>query len=193
MSQRKSSSISVFPCANRGEFEGKANFNLQSRLTSEYNLTSIINQLVDVNSFVISPSDTSTPVDTSSPISFNINGYYFKIDTIENAIGEFSSSSNLYASIQLKTTYVSGFGNMIELSDTDSNSALVAGDSGETLDDAVFTGLDISDALRSGKNIYSLHILKKDGGSWYVPPESTIRFITDSTRRSVKIDDGELS
>ena len=192
MSQRKSSSISVFPCANRGEFEGKANFNLQSRLTSEYNLTSIINQLVDKHSFVISPSDTSTPVDTSSPISFNINGYYFKIDTIENAIGEFSNSNNLYASIQLKTTYVDGFGNMIELSAT-GDSDEVAGDSGLTLDDAVFTGLDISDALRSGTNIYSLHILKKDGGSWYVPPESTVRFITDNTRRSVKIDDGELS
>lgn len=192
MSQRKSSSISVFPCGNRGVF-GNTNFNLQSRLTSEYNLTSIINQLVDVNSFVISPSDTSTPVDTSSPISFNINGYYFKIDTIENAIGEFSSSSNLYASIQLKTTDVPGFGKMIELSDTDSDSTLVAGDSGKTLDDAVFTGLDISDVVRSGADVYSLHILKKDGGSWYVPPESTIRFITDNTRRSVKIDDGELS
>ena len=191
MSQRKSSSISVFPCANRGVF-GNTNFNLQSRLTSEYNLTSIINQLVDKNSFVISPSDTSTPVDISSPISFNINGYYFKIDTIENAIGEFSSSSNLYASIQLKTTDVPGFGDMIELSDTDSDSTLVAGDSGETLDDAVFTGLDISDVVRSGADVYSLHILKKDGGSWYVPPESTIRFITDNTRRSVKIDDGEL-
>lgn len=192
MSQRKSSSISVFPCGNRGKFEN-TNFNLQSRLTSEYNLTSIINQLVDKNSFVISPSDTSKPVNTSSPISFNINGYYFKIDSIENAIGEFSSSNNLYASIQLKTTNVPGFGNMIELSDTDSNSTVLAGDSGETLDDAVFTGLDVSDVLRSGPNVYSLHILKKDGGSWYVPPESTIRFITDSTRRSVKIDDGELS
>lgn len=192
MSQRKSSSISVFPCGNRGKFEN-TNFNLQSRLTSEYNLTSIINQLVDKNSFVISPSDTSKPVNTSSPISFNINGYYFKIDSIENAIGEFSSSNNLYASIQLKTTNVPGFGDMIELSDTDSSGAAVAGDSGKTLDDAVFTGLDISDVLRSGANVYSLHILKKDGGSWYVPPESTIRFITDSTRRSVKIDDGELS
>lgn len=191
MSQRTSSSISVFPCANRGKFEN-TNFNLQSRLTSEYNLTSIINQLVDKNSFVISPSDTSKPVDTSSPISFNINGYYFKIDSIENAIGEFSSSDNLYASIKLRTTNVPGFGNMIELSDTD-NGAQVAGDNGETLDEAVFTGLDISASLLSGSNVYSLHILKKVGGSWYVPPESTIKFITDSTRRSVKIDDGELS
>lgn len=192
MSQIKSSSISVFPCANRGEFGGNANFNLQSRLTSEYNLTSIINQLVDKKSFVISPSNTSIAVDTSSPISFNINGYYFKIDSIETAIGEFSNSNNLYASIQLMTTNVPGFGDMIELSAT-GNSDEVAGDSGQTLDDAVFTGLDISDELPSGLNVYSLHILKKDGESWYVPPESTIRFITDSERRSVKIDDGELS
>lgn len=191
MSQIKSSSISVFPCANRGKF-GDTNFNLQSRLTSEYNLTNIINQLVDENSFVISPSDTSEPVNTSEPISFNINGYYFKIDSIENAIGEFSNSDNLYASIQLMTTNVPGFGDMIELSAT-GDSDEVAGDSGQTLDDAVFTGLDISDELPSGLNVYSLHILKKDGGSWYVPPESTIRFITDNKRRSVKIDDGELS
>lgn len=191
MSQIKSSSISVFPCANRGKFED-TNFNLQSRLTSEYNLTSIINQLVDKNSFVISPSDISRAVDTSSPISFNINGYYFKIDTIENAIGDFSNASNLYASIQLMTTNVPGFGDMIELSDT-KNSDQVAGDTGQTLDDAVFTGLDISDELPSAPDVYSLHILKKDRGSWYVPPESTIRFITDSKRRSVKIDDGELS
>lgn len=192
MSQIKSSSISVFPCANRGEF-GNTNFNLQSRLTSEYNLTSIINQLVDKNSFVISPSDTIKPVDTSSPISFNINGYYFKIDSIENAIGEFSNSSDLYASIQLRTTNVPGFGDMIELSDTRRDRTQVAGDIGETLDDAVFTGLDISADEPSGLNVYSLHILKKDGGSWYVPPESTIKFITDNKRRSVKIDDGELS
>ena len=45
MSQIKSSSISVFPCANRGKF-GDTNFNLQSRLTSEYNLTSIINHII---------------------------------------------------------------------------------------------------------------------------------------------------
>lgn len=192
MSQIKSSSISVFPCANRGKFKGSVNFNLQSRLTSEYNLTSIINQLVDVNSFVISPSNTSKPVNTSEPISFNINGYYFKIDTIENAIGEFSDSDNLYASIQLRTTNVPGFGDMIELSAT-GDSSEVAGDSGQTLDDAVFTGLDISADEPSGLDVYSLHILKKDGGSWYVPPESTIKFITDNKRRSVKIDDGELS
>ena len=42
---------------------------------------------------------------------------------------------------------------------------------------------------------YSLKILEKRNGNWYVPEESKIKFLTTKSgnRRDISIDDGELT
>lgn len=176
----KSNAINVFPCANRGTA-----YNLQSRLTSEYNLTNIINQLIDTDSFVISNN-------LSNGISFNIHGYYFSVSDYTSITNLNSSWTDVYATITISSdVLVDGviFNELIVTGteDTSTNDSL-------DNDQTEFTGVEFSNSPASGDNTYSLHILHRDSisSSWYIPPESTVKFVTNSNKRSIKIDDGEL-
>ena len=176
----KSNAINVFPCANRGTA-----YNLQSRLTFEYNLTNIINQLIDTDSFVISNN-------LSNGISFNIHGYYFSVSDYTSITNLDSSWTDVYATITISSNVlVDGviFNELIVTGTED----IGASDSLDN-DQTEFTGVAFSNSPAKGDNTYSLHILHRDstGSSWYIPPESTVKFVTNSTRRSIKIDDGEL-
>lgn len=183
-----SNNINVFPCANRG-----GNYDLPSRLTSEYNLTNIINQLLDADSFVI-----TTTLSDQSPISFNIHGYYFNVTdyTIITSLSGLESASDIYASIIVSSS-TSAEGNISFQELNVFNSSGTAG--GLNLDDSAtttFRGIIFTadDTLSNpSQGIYTLHILTKSGSSWVVPAESTVKFITNSNKRSVCIDDGILS
>lgn len=187
MAYINSNSIDVFPCANRG-----GNHNLQSRLTSEYNLTNIINQLIDQDSFVITTSLTS-----GGPLSFNIHGYYFNVLNYNDIINLGISGDDIYASIRIKANTSTGGVIFHELSvgGTEENEGSGLDDNDPT--NGLFRGIiftspsDIPDA--GGDQIYSLHILHRDSGVWSIPQESTVKFITDSSKRSIRIDDGELN
>lgn len=173
----KSNAINVFPCANRGTA-----YNLQSRLTSEYNLTNIINQLIDTDSFVISNN-------LSNGISFNIHGYYFNVSDYKEITNLDSSWTDVYAEITIASNTIDGLTfNELTINGTE--------DVATDLDaDTNFTGIAFTDTKPAeAQDHYSLHILHRDSTSsdWYIPPESTVKFVTNSTRRSIKIDDGEL-
>ena len=176
----KSNAINVFPCANRGTA-----YNLQSRLTSEYNLTNIINQLIDTDSFVISNN-------LSNGISFNIHGYYFSVSDYTSITTLDSSWTDVYATITISSDVLVDGVIFNELIAT-RTAGIGASDSLDN-DQTEFTGVAFSNSPAEGDNTYSLHILHRDstGSSWYIPPESTVKFVTNSTRRSIKIDDGEL-
>ena len=169
-----SNAINVFPCANRGKA-----YNLQSRLTSEYNLTNIINQLIDVDSFVITTQINSD----QKALSFNIHGYYFNVADYTSITNLDASWTDVYAQITIASNKVDGLV---------FNELTIVGTEDVDTD---FTGVDFTGTKPAeAQDHYSLHILHRDSTSsaWYIPPESTVKFVTNSTRRSIKIDDGEL-
>ena len=172
-----SNSINVFPCANRG-----SDYNLQSRLTSEYNLTNIINQLIDTDSFVISSN-------LSNGLSFNIHGYYFNVSNYQHITNLDSSWTDVYAEITIANNTVDGLTfNELTVNGTEDVSTDLDADT--TFTGVAFTGTKPTEA----QDHYYLHILHRNSTSsdWYIPPESTVKFLTNSKRRSIKIDDGEL-
>lgn len=173
----KSNAINVFPCANRGTA-----YNLQSRLTSEYNLTNIINQLIDTDSFVISNN-------LSNGISFNIHGYYFNVIDYTSITNLDTSWTDVYAEITIASNTVDGLV-FNELTTVETEDVATDLDADTNFTGIAFTGTKPAEAQYH----YSLHILHRDSMSsdWYIPPESTVKFVTNSTKRSIKIDDGEL-
>ena len=184
MANLSSDSIKVFPCANRG-----TNYNLQARLTSEYNLTSIINQLIDTDSFVITPQVSST----QTSLSFNIHGYYFNVDDYTKITSLGISGNDIYAWIRVRSSTVDGV-IFYELATggTEEETSEVLDDSNNNFLGVNFTSQ--SNIPQSGDNndIYSLYLLHNSSGTWQVPSESTVKFITSNTKRSVRIDDGTL-
>ena len=174
-----SSSISVFPCANRGQ-----EYDLYSRLTSEYNLTNIINQLVDTDGFVI-----SYEINGKGTLSFNIHGYFFNVTDVNSIINgltteattEDTTVENIYGVITLRTV-----SNWTELGKVGA----------EIVDeDSSFTGIDFvaSKPVDVSANTYYLHLLAKNGETWEVPQESKVKFRTEGNSHSLIIDDGELT
>lgn len=179
----ESTNIGVFPSANRGD-----NYNLQARLTSEYNLTNIVNQLLDKDAFVITPK-----VSKDGEFAFNIHGYYFCIYNITTFLNksDFTSATTIWAYIKIASA-VNAIADTSEkvyyqLVDT-------SGEGGSPLDrDAGFTGVNfMSSQPADGDGIYMLQLLDKVGSSWVVHPESLIKFTTDSVHKSISIDDGTL-
>lgn len=173
-----SNSINVFPCANRGTA-----YNLQSRLTSEYNLTNIINQLIDTDSFVISNN-------LSNGLSFNIHGYYFNVSNYQDITNLDSSWTDVYAQITIAHNELESGLVFDELTVNGTEDVSTNLDADTTFTGVAFTSTKPAEA----QNHYFLHILHRDSTSsdWYIPPESTVKFVTNSTRCSIKIDDGEL-
>ena len=201
MAYLNSDNVVVFPCANRG-----GTYNLEARLTSEYYLTNIINQLIDKTSFVISPSISTTGLADGTPISFNINGYYFHISNYMNIVNLFSSaetpSTDIYASIRVYARTVTGYGannRMLELVSYDSSSPAgdfpvdVTSGSTTTFNGVDFTTSEPEDESSEGDFRYSLHILHKEGANWFIPQDSTIKFVTNSDKACGRIDDAVLS
>lgn len=169
-----SSSISVFPCANRGQ-----EYDLYSRLTSEYNLTNIINQLVDADGFVISYDSSG------NTLSFNIHGYFFNVTDVNSIINglttEDTTVEDIYGVITVRTTV----SNWTEL-----------GNVGIELDEnSLFTGINFvaSEPTDVSVNTYYLRLLTKNGETWEVPQESKVKFRTGGNSHSLIIDDGELT
>ena len=181
MSYINSNAINVFPCANRG-----SDYNLQSRLTSEYNLTNIINQLIDQDSFVI-----TSVLTTDGPLAFNIHGYYFNVSNYTSITG-LGLGNDIYAYIRVFSSTSNGVVfQELGTSGTEEGTEL---DSNSTFMGVNFVATQ-EEVPTSGDNnfYYSLHILHSDNGTnWTIPEESTVKFITNSTRRSIRIDDGEL-
>lgn len=175
-----SNSINVFPCANRGTA-----YNLQSRLTSEYNLTNIINQLIDTDSFVI-----TNVLTTDGPLAFNIHGYYFNVSNYQDITNLDSSWTDVYAQITIAHNELEGGLVFHELTVNGTEDVSTNLDGDTTFDGVEFTGTKPTEA----QDHYYLHILHRNSTSsdWYIPPESTVKFLTNSKRRSIKIDDGEL-
>ena len=176
-----SNAINVFPCANRGTA-----YNLQSRLTSEYNLTNIINQLIDVDSFVITTQINSD----QKALSFNIHGYYFNVTDYTSITNLDTSWTDVYAQITIAHNELEGGLVFDELTVNGTEDVATDLDVDTNFTGVAFTGTKPSEE----QDHYSLHILHRDSTSsdWYIPPESTVKFVTNSTRRSIKIDDGEL-
>ena len=170
----ESSNIVVFPCANRSE-----DYNLQSRVMSEYNMTNIINQLTERDSFVI--SDT---VDTGIPFEFNIHGYYFCVADYSKITEKFTGETDnkIYAVISINEQQKD---NVIykELAIIPSEQT--------SLDDSngMFCGLGFVSSVEEPSSYYKLLILEKHEGLWVIPKNSKIKF---TSKFSVLVDDGDL-
>lgn len=134
-----------------------------SKLISEYNLINLVNRLTDKDSFIIS-SDTSNNV-----IKFSIHGYYFEYN-YDSSLG-----NSLYAYIKISnsnewsTLYLDG-----SLTDDDGNE----------------TGLFFTDpGSDSNYTVYPLQLTDDSGN---IMEDNMLKFTTDSSTRSVSIDDGDL-
>lgn len=190
-----SENIQVFPCGRRA-----AEFDLKSRITTEYNLVSIINRLVDKESFIVTDVDFSSGIATNDGrmFSFNIGGYLFTT-TPEAIFSSLSlilkdSDTNIFAYIGIETT-------------EDNNQALYelasfkpdqGSSTGSTyLDtDSEFVGVAFDTSAPTSSEYLSLKLFEKRSDmKWYFVEDSKIKFETnkEGTHRSVRIDDGELS
>lgn len=180
-----SSNITVFPCANRG-----GSYNMYSRMTSEYNLTNIVNQLLDVDSFVITPS-----LSDQSEISFNIHGYYFTVSDYTNitSLEGLQSAKDIYACIVVNTETSQQSNLQYQELNVFNSSGTPGGINLDNSADSTFRGVFFNTSAIEGVGVYCLHILTQVDGEWQIPQESTVKFITNSNKVSVSIDDGVLS
>ena len=93
-----SKKIIAYPVVNRNlEVTG----DITSRHTSEDLLTGIVNKLIDTDGFVITKRED---FELGKPFSFNIHGYYFKVEKFEDILNLFDSlvkNDRIYAAIDL--------------------------------------------------------------------------------------------
>lgn len=103
-----SNSVHVFPTTKRTMADKR------SKLLSESNLTNIVNMLLDRESFVISNKfsieaqnqSNSVRLTSDTSMEFNILGYYFKIDSIQELLNELFNYTSMRASSQDGHIYV---------------------------------------------------------------------------------------
>lgn len=88
-----SSQVDVFPSTKRGPAYAS-----QSRLLSEKSFSRLVNQLVDRDSFIIKYDSAS------NSIEFNIHGYYFKLSNFSDSLSKVSTTTDLYACIEIDNT-----------------------------------------------------------------------------------------
>ena len=94
MGYAASDRIRIFPSSSRTQ-----NGKIGTNWVTEYNLSSIVNKLLGCSGFVITPTSTDTLLGSynpetgdctykitpkSTPFEFNINGYFVKIDSVED-------------------------------------------------------------------------------------------------------------
>ena len=201
MAYLNSKNISVFPTTDRPEYDPLG------RLTTEYNLTSLLNTLLGVDGFVITDpgnaenaSNGNERLENAIPtgkvkFQFNIKGYIFTIHDLSSLIGPqcpFENKDTIYAYIDIKSDY-----NNTNTSDNPNKTLFQrlsgGNDTSEGYKNVTFSDSDPS-SDSSLSNYYSLKILEKHNGNWYIPKESKIKFLTTTTgnRRDISIDDGEL-
>jgi len=199
----KSTQIRVFPTVHRNM---KVSGDIYSRHTSEDFLTSIVNRLIDEDGFVITVKDD---FHNTSPFRFNIHGYYFNVETLDDIIDSFDhpvdeegnplpaieGGSVLYAYIKTKDMG----GNWKELLGNDESSVV----NEPPIESYTYTGLVITDTPPiESDDLYFLPILIKsvEGADpeynwnktgWYVPSESYIKFNGPSFKLD-RIDGGDM-
>lgn len=167
MANIASDKILVFPSTRRGDTQRSA------RLVSEQSLTTLVNQLLDKDSFVITKE-----FDGNKPFEFNIHGYYFKIATGTDLLGIATALGNpthVWANITLEETTT-----------TPQNDTFVELKWGD--DNGSYLGVDFTDGEGSGD--YHLEVLTKEGGSYDVPTESTVKFNVSRVFGDVAVIDG---
>lgn len=172
-----SEDITVFPTTRRLVKQQDA------RLMTEKSLVGIINQLVDKDAFIITPKSA---LDADSPFEFNIHGYYFCVEKLDDITSLFNEESPLeiYASITLDTGngYTELLGQDDTLGDADADSA------------SVYRGVSFSSEQPSdGSNTYYLKILERatTSDSWSCPELSFYKFVSNSL--DFQIDGGIIS
>lgn len=170
-----SNQIRVFPCANRG-----ASYNLDSRLTTEYNLTNIINQLTDTKKFVI----TNAISVANTQLEFNINGYYFSVSDYNNIVSgiypeesALQTGDSIYAEIAINEHATDIIFNELSVTTADDEGA-----------EPIFDGVTFNSNYREEKNSLKILVYNSSAGAWEIPLESKIRY----NKNSVSIDNGEL-
>lgn len=158
-----SEEITVFPSTRRSGYP-------MSRVMSEANVVGIVNKFLDTDGFVITDFFST---DDGSTLDFNINGYYFSVDTSSSSSFNtiISSLSNVYAHITLETIPSTDY---IELIGQDDND--------------VFNGLGIDDSSTGGT--YTLKLLEKVGNNFVIPDESKFKFRDESV--NFIVDGGEV-
>lgn len=181
MAYLASDKINVFPSTKRG------NVQVSARLMSESSMVDIVNRLIDTEGFVITQGSTlgGASVDDTSPLTltnsyeFNIFGYYFKIDKIQDITSLFDSTTtvNIYAKITTST-----IDNYIELSGQDVNDAY---------EGVVFEGKTSGQTppTPASDNEHILWILTKNSSGWWVPLDSRVKFVYDF---AIGVDGGNL-
>ena len=141
MAYINSSNIEVFPSARRG------GTNPESRLFAESSVVSIVNKLIDTDGFVISTNLSE------DPFEFNIQGYYFKVDSYTSIVSLGSGWTEVYGSVNLTESDFPEIN-----SDNNSNK---------------YTGVNFTNTQPVGKY---LKLLEKVNGTWVIPEESKIKF-----------------
>ena len=102
-----------------------------------------------------------------------IFGYYFKVNQASDITTSFSSSSNIYAVIQISSA--SG----VSLTFDELNGVDVASDPSDPEHTSVYMGVSFVDDISSIISDTSKHyllILQKSSGNWIIPEESKVKF-----------------
>lgn len=165
MSYLQTSTIEVFPSVKRGKNQ------VSARLMSEQAISGIVNNLIDTDGFIITRNITS-----DGPFEFNIHGYYFKIDHINNLTNQFSTATSIYGIIQIKE---------------EGNYELLQGQD----DEGEYRGIEFNSSSgptetpETGTKVYSLLLLSRTStsGTWGIDKGSRYKF-----NYSFEVDGGEF-
>ena len=176
-----SDSVYVFPSTRR------ATKQLSARLFSESNVTGLLNNFVDTEGYVIThySTDGSVPNQPELPFEFNIYGYYFKIKHATDILNQFTPASNgdkIYAYITLDKTDT-----YYELQGQDVTSNNISQYQG-----VKFTSDDPETLNDYDPETYKKLLIFQYNNKWFVPENSTIRFVSGFAFDIKDIDGGEI-
>ena len=173
MSYISSDVIKVFPSTRRAAYQ------LSARQLSEARIAGIINQLIDSDGFVITSQEN---FGKKLPFEFNIKGYYFRVNTLQDLVAMFSSATDIYASIKLQqvpnTEYVELIGQDDEHKDVPDG------------EDGIYYGLQVTTNPLTGDNLTSLHLLTLVNDEWQIVTQSWTKFTGKSL--DFIVDGGEI-
>ena len=165
MTNISSDYIKVFPSVKRNIAKDST-----ARFTTEYNLVNLINRLTNKRSFVIDITDGQNGAPAF--LSFNIDGYYFELNSngcqslTDSALAAYKN--DIYAQIVYATN----------------NSGSINQIAGDNSSSGAFEGVKfVNEEPTSGASY--LHILTKVNNKWMLPDDGKIN-------RIFSIDDGDL-
>lgn len=163
MSYLQTNTIEVFPSVKRGQNQ------VSARLMSEQAISGIVNNLIDTDGFIITRNIT-----LEGSFEFNIHGYYFKINNINNLTSQFTTDTSIYGIIQIKE---------------EGNYELLQGQD----DEGEYQGIEFNSSgtptsePEEGVKVYSLLLLSKNANNWNIPKGSRYKF-----NYSFEVDGGEF-